>query len=59
MGDPRFITSESAFHVGTCTQNGLFPRPNGELLTQYAGVIQSYCDTGKLLFIFVDVFFSG
>jgi hypothetical protein len=28
-------------------------------LTQYAGVIQSYCDTGKLLFIFVDVFFSG
>jgi hypothetical protein len=49
MGDPRFVTSESAFHVGTCTQNGLFPRPSDESLTQYASTLQSYCDAGKFV----------
>jgi hypothetical protein len=47
MGDPRFITSETAFHVGTYTQNGLFPRLTNQLLTTYDSVFQSYCDYGK------------
>jgi len=46
MGDPRFITSETAIHVGTCRQNGLFPRGSDQLLTKYNSVIKSYCDTG-------------
>ena len=47
MGDPRFITSETAFHVGTCTQDGLFPRLSNQLLTAYDSVLQSYCDYGE------------
>lgn len=47
MGDPRFITSETAFHVGTCNQNGLFPRLSNQLLTTYNSVLQSYCDIGN------------
>jgi hypothetical protein len=47
MGDPRFITSETAFHVGTCNQDGLFPRLSNQLLTTYDSILQSYCDVGE------------
>jgi hypothetical protein len=47
MGDPRFITSETAFHVGTCNQDGLFPRLSNQLLTTYDSILQSYCDLGE------------
>ncbi|RDW62096.1 hypothetical protein BP6252_11529 [Coleophoma cylindrospora] len=40
------MASQTAFHVGTCAQNGLFPRTGDQALTQYSSVIQSYCDTG-------------
>ena len=48
MGDPRYITSETAIHVGTCTQNDLFPRLANQPLTAYNSVIKNYCDTGML-----------
>jgi acetylxylan esterase len=45
-GDPRRIPNQS-FDVGTDPgATGLFPRQSNQLLTAYAGLIQSYCDTG-------------
>jgi hypothetical protein len=48
MGDPRYIASKTAIHVGTCTQNGLFPRLANQPLTAYNSVIKSYCDIGMV-----------
>jgi len=45
-GDPRRIPKQS-FDVGTDPgAEGLFPRQKNQLLTAYAPLIQSYCDTG-------------
>lgn len=49
MGDPRYITAESAIHVGTCEQGGLFPREADQSLSGYDSVIKSYCDEGMYL----------
>ena len=45
-GDPRRIPNQS-FDLGTDPgATGLFPRQSNQLLTAYAPLIQSYCDTG-------------
>ena len=45
-GDPRRIPGQS-FDVGTDPgAEGIFPRLKNQLLTAFAGDIQSYCDTG-------------
>jgi hypothetical protein len=49
--DSRFITSETALHVGTYTRDGLFSRLSNKLLTTYDSVLQSYCDSGKSTFV--------
>ncbi|KAI9640409.1 hypothetical protein NHQ30_011154 [Ciborinia camelliae] len=46
MGDPRYLVSQTAFHVGTCFQNGLFPRGADQSLANYNNILKSYCDFG-------------
>ncbi|KAA8570120.1 hypothetical protein MFRU_005g02590 [Monilinia fructicola] len=45
-GDPRYMTSQQSFHVGTCFQNGLFPRTSEQSLSSYSNVTKTYCDFG-------------
>ncbi|QSZ32158.1 hypothetical protein DSL72_001729 [Monilinia vaccinii-corymbosi] len=45
-GDPRYMTSQQDFHIGTCFQNGLFPRTSDQSLSNYSGVTKTYCDFG-------------
>ncbi|KAJ8059032.1 hypothetical protein OCU04_012012 [Sclerotinia nivalis] len=48
MGDPRYMTNQQSFHVGTCFQNGLFPRSSDQSLSLsgYSTILKSYCDFG-------------
>lgn len=48
MGDPRYMTNQQSFHVGTCFQNGLFPRSSDQSasLKGYSTILKSYCDFG-------------
>ncbi|CAD6446060.1 ba98c03c-1469-414a-9876-16196effce01 [Sclerotinia trifoliorum] len=48
MGDPRYMTNQQSFHVGTCFQNGLFPRSSDQSssLASYSSILKSYCDFG-------------
>ncbi|TGO32068.1 hypothetical protein BHYA_0358g00050 [Botrytis hyacinthi] len=46
MGDPRYMVNQQSFHVGTCFQNGLFPRSSDQSLTAYSSIVKSYCDFG-------------
>lgn len=46
MGDPRYMITQTAFHVGTCFQNGLFPRTSDQSLSGYSSILKSYCDYG-------------
>ncbi|RAL61905.1 hypothetical protein DID88_002968 [Monilinia fructigena] len=45
-GDPRYMTSQQSFHVGTCLQNGIFPRTSDQSLSNYSNVTKTYCDFG-------------
>jgi len=55
-GDPRRRASDT-FNKGTATRDGVFKRPEHQLLTDYADRIQSYCDSGDPFCNYVDVLF--